>query len=106
MNEPFFVILNSVAAITIIISNVLSLRLLEGISRELKGLKTIDVMWDYFIIMTGLFIVFGITRAAGTIVTVVSYDIQPVFDALISVILIFFSVFAVLLSRSIEEITE
>ncbi len=106
MSEPFFVILNAIASITIIVCNVLSLHLLVGISRELKGLKTIDVMWKYFIVMASLFIMLGITRAAGTIVTVVSFGIAPVFDALVSVILILFSVFAVLLSISIEEITE
>ncbi len=106
MSEAFFVILNVVAAIIIIICNVLSLHLLMGISRELKGLKTIDLLWQYFIVMTSLFIMLGIVRATGTIETVIFSSFRPLFDAMISVILILFSVFAILLSISLEEIVE
>ena len=106
MNELFLILLNAAASIVIIVCNVLSLQLLISISRELKGLDTIDVMWKYFIVMSGLFIMLGMTRAIGTIGTVIFSDIQPIFESLISVILILFSVFAILLSMSLEEITE
>lgn len=106
MNELFLILLNAAASVVIIVCSVLSLQLLIGISRELKGLEEIDVMWKYFIIMSGLFILLGMTRALGTIGTVIFSDIQPIFESLISVILIIFAVFAVLLSISLEEITE
>jgi len=43
-DEEFFVVLNTIASMIVIICNVLSFQLLVGISRELKGLKTMDVM--------------------------------------------------------------
>jgi hypothetical protein len=85
---------------------VLSIQLLLGISRELKGLKTMDVMWKNFIILTNLFILLGITRAVGSIGTMIFEGLQPLFEALLSVTLILFFVFAIQLSLSIEEITE
>lgn len=106
MNKEFFVILNVIAAITIILCNVLSLHLLVGISRELRGLKNIDKMWHFFIIMSTLFIMLGMIKAVGNIESVIFSAFQPIFDAMISVILILFSVFAILLSISIEELTE
>jgi steroid 5-alpha reductase family enzyme len=106
MNEEVFVVLNTVASMIVIICSVLSIQLLLGISRELKGLKTMDVMWKNFIIMTNLFILLGITRAVGSISTIIFEGLQPVFEALLSVTLILFFVFAIQLSLSIEEITE
>lgn len=106
MSEAFFVILNTIASIIVIICSVLSFSLVRGISRELKGLKTMDIMWRYFIIMINLFIVLGITRAIGAIGSVIFKGFQPIFDALLSTILILYFVFAILLSTSIEEITE
>ncbi len=106
MYEAVLVILNTVASIIVIISTVLSFNLLVGISRELKGLKTMDLMWEYFIIMTSLFIILGITRAVGTIGTVIFKGFMPIFDALLSVILILYFVFAILLAIALEEITE
>ncbi len=104
MSDTLSVILNTVAAMIVIICSVLSFNLLVGISRELKGLKTMDLMWQYFIIMASLFILLGATRAIGTIGTVIFDGIHPVFEAVLSVILIMYFVFAVLLSISIEEI--
>lgn len=106
MNDDFFVILNSVASMIVIICSVLSFQLLVSISRELKGLKTMDVMWKNFIIMINLFILLGITRAVGSIGTVIFEGFHPVFEALLSVTLILFFVFAIQLSISIEEVTE
>ncbi len=106
MYEAVLVILNTVASIVVIISTVLSFNLLVGISRELKGLKTMDLMWEYFIIMTSLFILLGITRAVGTIGTVIFEGFLPIFEALLSVILILYFVFAILLAIALEEITE
>lgn len=106
MSDGYFVILNTIASIIVIICSVLSINLLVGISRELKGLLSMDMMWNYFILMTTLFIMLGITRAVGSIGTVVFYGFLPVFNAMLSIILILFFVFAVLLSISIEEITE
>ncbi len=106
MHEEFLVILNTIASIIVIVSTVLSFNLLVSISRELKGLKTMDMMWEYFIIMTSLFIMLGITRAVGTIGTVIFEGFLPVFEALLSIILILYFAFAILLSISIEEITE
>lgn len=106
MNEEFFVVLNTIASIVMIICTVLSFQLLVGISRELKGLKTMDVMWTNFIILTNLFILLGITRAVGSIGIQIFEGLQPVFEALLSVTLILFFVFAVQLSLSLEEITE
>ncbi|HEY9204828.1 MAG TPA: hypothetical protein VIO58_02815 [Candidatus Methanoperedens sp.] len=106
MYEAILVILNTVASIVVIISTVLSFNLLVGISRELKGLKTMDLMWEYFIIMTSLFILLGITRAVGTIGTVIFEGFLPIFEALLSVILILYFVFAILLAIALEEITE
>ncbi len=71
MNADFFIVLNTVASMIVIICSVLSFQLLVGISRELKGLKTMDVMWKNFIIMINLFILLGITRAVGSIGTVI-----------------------------------
>jgi len=48
----------------------------------------------------------GITRAVGSIGTIIFEGLQPVFEALLSVTLILFFVFAIQLSLSIEEITE
>ena len=106
MNDAFFIILNTIASIIVIICSVLSFSLLAGISRELKGLKTMDLMWEYFISMISLFILRGIIRAVGTIGTVIFESFLPLFEALLSVILILYFVFAILLSISIEEITE
>jgi steroid 5-alpha reductase family enzyme len=106
VNEDFFVVLNTVASMIVIICSVLSIQLLLGISRELKGLKTMDVMWKNFIILTNLFILLGITRAVGSIGTMIFEGLQPLFEALLSVTLILFFVFAIQLSLSIEEITE
>jgi len=106
MNEEFFVVLNTIASMIVIICTVLSFQLLVGISRELKGLKTMDEMWKNFIIMINLFILLGITRAVGSIGTIIFEGLQPVFEALLSVTLILFFVFAIQLSLSIEEITE
>ncbi len=106
MNEEFFVVLNTIASLVMIISTVMSFQLLVGISRELKGLKTMDVMWKNFIILTNLFILLGITRAVGSIGTIIFEGLQPVFEALLSVTLILFFVFAIQLAISIEEITE
>jgi hypothetical protein len=106
MNEEFFVVLNTVGSMIVIVCSVLSFHLLVGISRELKGLKTMDLMWKNFIIMTNLFILLGITRAVGSIGTIIFEGFYPVFEALLSVTLILFFVFAILLSISIEEITE
>lgn len=106
MNDAFFVILNTVASIIVIICSVLCFSLLVGISRELKGLKTMDMMWQYFIIMTSLFIMLGITRAVGTIGTVIFGGFLPIFEAILSIILILYFVFAILLSIALEEITE
>ncbi len=105
MSDAFFVILNTIASIIIIVCNVLSFNLLFSISRELKGLKTMDMMWQYFMIMTTLFVLLGITRAIGTIGTVIFEGFQPIFDAVMSVVLILYFAFAILLSISIEEIT-
>ncbi len=106
MNEEFFVVLNVIAAITIVVCNVLSIHLLVGISKELKGLKNINKMWQFFIVMSSLFLLLGIVKATGTIESVIFASFQPFFDAMISVILILFSVFATLLSISIEELSE
>jgi hypothetical protein len=106
VNEDFFVVLNTVASMIVIICTVLSFQLLVGISRELRGLKTMDVMWKNFMIMTTLFILLGITRAVGSISTIIFEGLQPIFEALLSVTLILFFVFAIQLSLSIEEITE
>ncbi|HEY6586261.1 MAG TPA: hypothetical protein VIY97_03735 [Candidatus Methanoperedens sp.] len=106
MSADFFIVLNTVASMIVIICSVLSFQLLVGISRELKGLKTMDVMWKNFIIMINLFILLGITRAVGSIGTVIFEGFYPVFEALLSVTLILFFVFAIQLSISIEEITE
>ncbi|CAG0984777.1 MAG: hypothetical protein MPEBLZ_00088 [Candidatus Methanoperedens nitroreducens] len=106
MSADFFIVLNSVASMIVIICSVLSFQLLVGISRELKGLKTMDAMWKNFIIMINLFILLGITRAVGSIGTVIFEGFYPVFEALLSVTLILFFVFAIQLSISIEEITE
>lgn len=59
MSDLFSIILNTIASMVVIICSVLSFNLLVGISRELKGLKTMDMMWQYFISMTGLFIMLG-----------------------------------------------
>ncbi len=106
MNEDLLVILNTVASIVVIVSTVLSFNLLVSISRELKGLKTMDMMWQYFIIMTSLFIMLGITRAVGTIGPVIFEGFLPIFEAILSIILILYFVFAILLSIALEEITE
>ena len=106
MSADFFIVLNTVASMIVIICSVLSFQLLVGISRELKGLKTMDAMWKNFIIMINLFILLGITRAVGSIGTVIFEGFYPVFEALLSVTLILFFVFAIQLSISIEEITE
>ena len=106
MDGDFFVILNTVASMTVIICSVLSFQLLLSISRELKGLKTMDAMWKNFIIMINLFILLGITRAIGSIGVIIREEFKPVFDALLSVTLILFFVFAIQLSLSIEEVTE
>ena len=106
MNEDLFIILNTFASIIVIVSTVLSFHLLVGISRELKGLKTMDLMWEYFIIMTSLFIMLGITRAVGNIGTVIFEGFLPIFEAILSIILILYFVFAILLSIALEEITE
>ena len=106
LNDDFIVVLNTVASMIVIICSVLSFQLLVGISRELKGLKTMDLMWKNFIIMTNLFILLGITRAVGSIGTIIFEGFFPVFEALLSVTLILFFVFAIQLSISIEEITE
>lgn len=106
MDEDFFVVLNTIASMIVIVFSVLSFQLLVGISRELKGLKTMDVMWTNFIIMTNIFILLGITRAVGSIGTVIFSGFYPVFEALLSVTLILFFVFAIQLSLSIGEITE
>ncbi len=106
MDEAFFVILNVIASIIVIICSVLSFNLVMGISRELKGLKTMDIMWKYFIIMINLFIMLGITRAVGAMGIVIFKGFQPIFDALLSTILILYFVFAILLSTSLEEVTE
>lgn len=106
MNEDFFVVLNSVASMIVIVCSVLSFHLLVGISRELKGLKSMDIMWKSFMTMTTLFILLGITRAVGSIGTIIFEGVYPLFEALLSVILILFFVFAILLTLSIEEITE
>lgn len=106
MNDEFIVVLNTVASMIVIICSVLSFQLLVGISKELKGLKTMDLMWKNFIIMTNLFILLGITRAVGSIGTIIFKGFYPVFEALLSVTLILFFVFAIQLSISIEEITE
>ncbi|MCX9082608.1 MAG: hypothetical protein OIN83_10470 [Candidatus Methanoperedens sp.] len=106
MDDDFFVILNTVASMIVIICSVLSFQLLVSISRELKGLKTMDVMWKNFLIMTNIFILLGITRAVGSIGTVIFEGFHPVFEALLSVTLILFFVFAIQLSMSIEEVTE
>lgn len=106
LNDDFIVVLNTVASMIVIICSVLSFQLLVGISRELKGLKTMDLMWKNFIIMTNLFILLGITRAVGSIGTIIFEGFYPVFEALLSVTLILFFVFAIQLSISIEEITE
>ena len=106
MNDDLFVILNALASMIVIICNVLSFNLLVGISRELKGLKTMDIMWKNFIIMINLFIFLGIIRAVGSIGTIIYQGFDPIFEALLSVTLILFFVFAIQLSISIEEITE
>ncbi len=106
MSDLFSIILNTAASIVVIICSVLSFNLLVGISRELKGLKTMDMMWQYFICMTSLFIMLGMIRAVGTIGNVIFEGLQPIFEALLSITLIIYSVFAILLSISIEEITE
>jgi hypothetical protein len=106
LNDDFIVVLNTVASMIVIICSVLSFQLLVGISRELKGLKTMDLMWKNFIIMINLFILLGITRAVGSIGTIIFEGFYPVFEALLSVTLILFFVFAIQLSISIEEITE
>jgi hypothetical protein len=106
LNDDFIVVLNTVASMIVIICSVLSFQLLVGISRELKGLKTMDLMWKNFIIMANLFILLGITRAVGSIGTIIFEGFYPVFEALLSVTLILFFVFAIQLSISIEEITE
>ncbi len=106
MNDAFFVILNTVASIIVIICSVMSFNQLASISRELKGLKTMDLMWEYFISMISLFILLGIVRAVGTMGAVIFESFSPVFEALLSIILILYFVFSILLSISIEEITE
>ncbi len=106
MDEAALLVLNTVASMIVIICSVLSFHLLEGISRELKGLKTMDIMWKNFIIMANLFILLGITRAVGSIGIIIFEGFQPVFEALLSVTLILFFVFAIQLSISIEEVTE
>ncbi len=106
MDEDFFVVLNTVASMIVIICSVLSFQLVLGISRELKGLKTMDIMWKNFIAMIYLFILLGITRAIGSIGIIISREFQPVFEAVLSVTLILFFVFAIQLSLSIEEVTE
>ncbi len=106
MDEDFFVVLNTVASMIVIICSVLSFQLVLGISRELKGLRTMDIMWKNFIALIYLFILLGITRAVGSIGIIISRDLQPVFEAVLSVTLILFFVFAIQLSLSIEEVTE
>lgn len=106
MNDVIFVILNTMASIIVIIFSVLSFHLLIGISRELKGLKTMDLMWQYFIIVTTLFISLGVTRALVSIDSGIFDGFHPFLNAMLSVILILFFMFAVLLSISLEEITE
>ncbi len=106
MDEDFFVVLNTVASVIVIVCSVLSFQLLLGISRELKGLRTMDNMWKNFIAMIFLFILLGITRAVGSSGLMISSELQPVFEAVLSVTLILFFVFAIQLSLSIEEVTE
>src|SRR5450759_1767826 len=106
MSADFFIVLNTVASMIVIICSVLSFQLLVGISRELKGLKTMDIMWKNFIIMINLFILLGITRAVGSIGTIIFEGLQPVFEALLSVTLILFFVFAIQLSLIIAVIPQ
>jgi len=56
MNEDFFVVLNTVASMIVIICSVLSISncLLRVSKRMYKGLKTCDAMWKRFIIMINL----------------------------------------------------
>ena len=106
MSEHFFVILNTFASLFIIICGVLSLKLVESISREFKGLRAVDIMWRYFMIIIGLFIMMGVLRAVLSIGAVTYGGFQPIYDALLSIILIFYFVFAILLSTAIQEIIE
>jgi succinate-acetate transporter protein len=106
MTETHLIILNFFASIIIIICSVLSINLISGLPRELKGLKGIDQIWKNFIFMTILFILLGVIRAAETIGIVIFPGAEPILDAFISVILILFFVFAVLLGNSIQEMNE
>jgi len=106
MSKDFFIILNALASVIVIVCSILSFSLLIGISRELKGLKIMDIMWKNFIVMINLFILLGITRAVGSIGMIDYYGFYPLFEALLSVTLILFFVFAIQLAISIEEISE
>lgn len=106
MSEYFFVILNTISSLVVIICSVLSFKLVESIAREFKGLKSVDIMFHYFMIMINLFVMLGILRAVWSIGSFSYEEFQPIYDALLSIILIFYFVFAILLSTSIEEIIE
>ncbi len=106
MSDVAFTMINASASLVMITCGVLSFRVTRGISRELRGLKTMDVMWQYLIVMVELFIIFGITRAVGSVGNIIFPGSQQVFDALLAVVLILYFVFAILFSMSLEEITE
>lgn len=106
ISENFFVMLNTISSLVVIICSVLSFKLVESIAREFKGLKSVDIMWHYFMIMINLFVMLGILRAVLSIGSFMYEAFQPIYDALLSIILIFYFVFALLLSTSIEEIIE
>lgn len=106
MIEEFFIILNIFAALIIVVCNVLSLHLLVGISKELHEINNINKMWQLFIVMSSLFIMLGIIEATGTIESVIYSTFQSFFDALMSMVLILFFVFSVLLAMSIEELED
>lgn len=106
MSEEFFVILNTFSSIVVIICSVLSLKFVENIAREFKGLKPVDTMWKYFMILINLFILLGVLRAVLSLGSVNYETFQPIYDALLSIILIFYFMFTILLSSSIGEIIE
>jgi len=106
MSEDFFVILDAFASLMVIIFSVLSFSLVRNISLEFKGLKPVDNMWYCFMILIDLFILLGVLRAVLSIGSIVFREFQPIYDAFLSIILIFYFVFAILLSTSIEEIIE
>ncbi len=106
MSEESFVILNTFSSIIVIICTVLTFKIVEGIAREFKGLKSVDIMWQYFMILINLFILLGVLRAILSVGSIIYEAFQPIYDSLLSIILIFYFVFAILLSSSIEEIIE